>query len=147
VVNHSGVIYDAVASQPWSGEAVVRVSIVNWCKGNMPGGRRLWLTDGTVPRPVSDIHASLSVATDVQAALPLRVSISPTVCGEGQKPGHRGFVLSPDEARRLVTDDPASAAVIWLYATKRGSDLAISPFGVCQVTLQDPTSSQSTQTA
>jgi hypothetical protein len=37
LIDHGGVIYDAVASQPWSGEAVVRVSIVNWCKGSVPG--------------------------------------------------------------------------------------------------------------
>ena len=34
VVDHGGVIFDAVSSQPWSGDAVVHVSIVNWIKGD-----------------------------------------------------------------------------------------------------------------
>jgi hypothetical protein len=109
VIDHGGVIYDAVQSQKWSGEAGVSVSIVNWCKGTVPGGRRLWLADGTVPRPVAEISGSLSVATDVRAAKPLRASISPKVVFEGQHPGHRGFVLSVEEARRIVGRDPASA--------------------------------------
>jgi hypothetical protein len=56
-----------------------------------------------------------------------------------------GWVLTPLATADLRhTDD--SGILKRLYATKRGSGLAISPFGVCQVTLQDPTSSQSTQT-
>jgi SAM-dependent methyltransferase len=100
VVDHGGTIYDAVQSQPWSGEAKVRVSIVNWCKGSVPGGRRLWLADGTLPRPVTEISGSLSAATDVRTAKVLRVNKNPKVCWEGQVPGHFGFVLTPDDGRR-----------------------------------------------
>jgi SAM-dependent methyltransferase len=115
VVDHGGVIYDAVASQPWSGEAKVRVSIVNWSKGAVPGSRRLWLADGTVPSPVTEIPGSLSATTDVRAAKALRANNAPQVCFVGQQPGHLGFVLSPDEARQLVAADPASAKVIYPY--------------------------------
>jgi len=115
VIDHGGTIYDAVQSQPWSGEAKVRVSIVNWCKGSVPGGRRLWLADGALPRPVTEISGSLSAATDVRTAKVLRVNKNPKVCWEGQVPGHRGFVLTPDEARRLVREDSKSARVIHPY--------------------------------
>jgi hypothetical protein len=119
VIDHGGVIYDAVQSQKWSGEAKVNVSIVNWCKGSVPGGRRLWLSDGTVPMSVPEISGSLSVATDVRAGKPLRANTSPKVVFEGQHPGHRGFVLTPDEASRLVARDPASAEVIHPYLIGR----------------------------
>jgi hypothetical protein len=112
VIDHGGVIYDAVQSQPWSGEAVVRVAIVNWCKGSVPGGRRLWLADGTVPTSVAEIPGSLSGTTDVRAAKVLRVNRNPKVCSQGQTPGHRGFVLTPEEARRMVRQDPQSVQVI-----------------------------------
>jgi methylase of polypeptide subunit release factors len=115
VIDHGGVIYDAVASQPWSGEAGVTVSIVNWSKGTVPGIRRLWLADGTVPRPVDHIPGSLSVATDVAAAKTLRTNSTPKVCFVGQQPGDRGFVLSPEEAHHLVAADPLSAAVLHPY--------------------------------
>lgn len=42
----TGTILDAVDSQPWSGEANVSVSIVNWIKSQdlrlLPRKRRLW---------------------------------------------------------------------------------------------------------
>ena len=36
IVNNGGVIYDAVSSMPWSGEANVHVSVANWAKGESP---------------------------------------------------------------------------------------------------------------
>ncbi|MDQ7036386.1 MAG: hypothetical protein Q9P01_16605 [Anaerolineae bacterium] len=36
VVANDGHIYDAISSKPWSGEARVHVSIVNWSKGKSP---------------------------------------------------------------------------------------------------------------
>jgi hypothetical protein len=113
VVDHGGVIYDAVPSQHWSGEAHVTVSIVNWRKGSVPGSRRLWLSEGTVPMPVAAIPSALSVATDVRSAKPLRANLG--VCFQGQTPGHYAFVLSPEDARGLVGRDRASARVIHPY--------------------------------
>ena len=34
IADNGGTITQAVSSQPWSGEAAVHVSIVNWVKGN-----------------------------------------------------------------------------------------------------------------
>jgi SAM-dependent methyltransferase len=115
LIDNGGVIYDAVASQPWSGEAGVSVSIVNWSKGTVPDGRRLWLADGTIPRPVAEILGSLSAATDVRTAKILGVNKNPKVCWQGQVPGHRGFVLTPEEARRMVRQDSLSARVVHPY--------------------------------
>jgi methylase of polypeptide subunit release factors len=115
VVDHGGVIYDAVQSQRWSGEAAVTVSIVNWTKQPVAGMRRLWLAEGTVPMPIAEIPSSLSPTIDLRSAKPLRANAHPKVCFQGQTPGHHGFVLSPDEARDLVARDPASRAVVQPY--------------------------------
>jgi hypothetical protein len=52
IVDNDGVIVDAVSSQPWSGDASVEVSIVNWTKGAYDGPRTLWLTRGTTKMEV-----------------------------------------------------------------------------------------------
>ena len=48
IVDTGGVIYDAVSSQPWSGDANVHVSIVNWIKNREVDRCVLWMGDGTV---------------------------------------------------------------------------------------------------
>lgn len=60
IIDHGGVIYDAVASQPWSGDATVEVSIVNWGKGIDPPAKSLWLANGTTKMEVEFIAGSLS---------------------------------------------------------------------------------------
>ena len=53
--DHGGVIYEAVSSQPWSGDASVEVSIVNWTKGDYDGPKTLWLSRGATKLPVEHI--------------------------------------------------------------------------------------------
>jgi hypothetical protein len=55
--------------------------------------------------------------------------------------------LLAEEGRQTPMTLLFHALLNGLFATKRGEYLVISPFGVCHVTLQDPTSSHSTQTA
>lgn len=40
IVHNGGTITEAVSSQPWTGEAAVYVSIVNWIKADAPGPKR-----------------------------------------------------------------------------------------------------------
>ncbi len=47
IVNEGGTILEAVSSQPWSGEAAVHVSIVNWIKGESKATKTLQLLTGT----------------------------------------------------------------------------------------------------
>ncbi len=68
IVDNGGVIYDAVSSQPWSGDATVEVSIVNWIKGTLDGPKTLWLSRGTTKMEVETITGSLSPNTDLRAA-------------------------------------------------------------------------------
>jgi hypothetical protein len=140
----TGTIVEAVDNQPWSGEANVHVSIVNWMKTQdtrlVPARRRLWYkVDAaavvmTIRKPGSGpaakeyelayrdcrhINSALSDQTDVSVASVLTCN---TGCGavcQGITPGHSGFVLSEAEQEELVTRDPASADVIFPYLVGR----------------------------
>ena len=113
VVDNGGVIYEAVSSQPWSGDATVEVSIVNWIKGRHDGPKTLWLTRGTTKMDVPQITGSLSPNTDLRAAQKLKANRKPKVCFQGQTPQHTpGFVLSPAQAAEMVAADRQAATVI-----------------------------------
>jgi hypothetical protein len=113
IVDNGGVIYEAVSSQPWSGDATVEVSIVNWRKGNHAGPKTLWLTRGTTKMEVPEITGALSPNTDLRTAQKLTANRKPKVCFQGQTPQHTpGFVLTPKEARQFVQADPEAASVI-----------------------------------
>lgn len=113
VVAKGGVIFDAVSDQPWSGDAVVHVSIVNWIKTPEPelvGERILWLDNGELRLPVEHIPATLRPLTDVSRAVDIGANKKPKVCFQGQTTGNvAGFRLSPAEAELLAKADPGSA--------------------------------------
>lgn len=116
VSEHDGVIYDAVSSQGWSGEAAVTVSIVNWVKGHehAPDERILWLDGGDLRLPLAEIPPTLRPDTDVSRAVPLALNKRPKVCFQGQTTGHvAGYELTRAEARRLIREHPGSADVIF----------------------------------
>jgi hypothetical protein len=115
IVDNGGEIVDAVSSQPWAGEAQVRVSIVNWIKGADPGPKTLWLADGSVKIEVPTISGSLAPEVDLRAARPLAVNKKPKRCFQGQTPGRPGFYLTPEEARALIASDPRNEEVIFPF--------------------------------
>jgi hypothetical protein len=114
VVGHGGVIFDAVSSQPWSGDAAVTVSIVNWIKGSAPKGDRiLWLDNGELRLPVDNIPSSLRPVTDVSKAKALPQNKKPKVHFQGQTTGQvSAYRLSQDEVRYLTVREPSAAEVI-----------------------------------
>jgi SAM-dependent methyltransferase len=146
----TGTILDAVENQPWSGDAVVHVSIVNWVKTRdpalVPTRRRLWtaVEPNAATRKVrrrgqrasnvyelrfrdaAFINSSLSDATDVSGAKALAVNRVPKRCFEGQQPGHTGFRLDRDEYERLIAADAKNAAVIFPYMG--GDDLVAGKY-------------------
>ena len=131
-IAESGTIIDGVPNQPWSGDAKVHVSIVNWVKGSTSAPRRLWKT---IPRDeksagtpsgaplyelearlVARINSSLSDDTDVSTKKPLSCNRSPKRCFQGKIPGYDGFLLSPSQASQLSSN---SADVVVPYLTGR----------------------------
>jgi SAM-dependent methyltransferase len=125
IVDNGGTITEAIAHQPWSGDASVEVAIVNWTKGDHDGPKTLWLSRGAVKLEVSEITGSLSPNTDLRAAKKLKINRQPKVCFQGQTPQHTpGFVISPECAYEMVAQDARNAAFIHPYLT--GNDLNLN---------------------
>ena len=126
IVENGGVIYDAVASQPWSGDAAVNVSIVNWVKNADVQPRVLWLSNGNVKIELKEIPPSLSPEIDVADAEQITVNRGPKRCFQGQTPGvtrgGRGFVITQSVAEDIVERDPRSAEVIYPFLGGRELD-------------------------
>ncbi|PAU74589.1 DNA methyltransferase [Halomonas salipaludis] len=120
----TGTIIDAVDNQPWSGEANVNVSIVNWVKSKdtsiIGKKKKLWSIikqerkktpkKGKGPakkyyelavKEVSHINASLSDKTDVGNAHVLKHKDSIKQSFQGITPGHEGFVLPKSEVEKF----------------------------------------------
>lgn len=103
VVDHGGTIFEAVASQPWSGDAAVHVSIVNWIKGPYEGKKILWLNDAQLRLETDFINSSLSPKLDVRTAEDLLVNESPASCFQGQTPGVTvGFIIDASMKDSLI---------------------------------------------
>lgn len=132
IVATGGTITEAVSSQVWSGDAVVHVSIVNWLKGKQAGKKRLFRQIGDQresPWEVAEldtIGAALSAEIDVTSAATIRANVESGACYQGQTHGHKGFLLTLDEAKVLRTDK-SSRAVIHPYLT--GDELLGEPGG------------------
>lgn len=115
ITSNDGTITEAVASQVWSGDAKVHVSIVNWVKGTQNEKKTLYGQTGTSrdspwkQKSVDVIGPSLSFDIDVSVAKPVRVNKSPKVCFQGQTHGHKGFLLDDWEAVDILKKHPNSA--------------------------------------
>lgn len=121
VVDHGGTIFEAVDSQPWSGDAAVHVSIVNWIKGDWEAKRVLWLNAGDLRLETDSISSSLKATIDVRQAGKLAVNIKPKRIFQGQTPGDaKAFVI--DRATRDAFVAAGEGAVIheWIAG---GTDL------------------------
>ena len=128
VAEGGGVIYDAVQEQKWSGDASLRVSIVNWAKGIDPSPKSLWVDEGTQRVELVRIPGSLSVDLDLGHAAKLRInSRRPKRCFQGQTPGVDGFYLTPASAYSIVASDERSRVVIHPYLIGNELNLAGKP--------------------
>ena len=118
VRDNGGFIHSAVSTQPWSGEANVHVSIVNWSKQE-PKSYRL---DDVV---VSNINSSLRSSTDVSEAVQLKANKG--FCFQGVIPVGKGFNVEPAAAEEWLAKDPKSAEVVKPFSM--GTNLAKRPLG------------------
>ena len=136
IVGNGGIIYDAVQSMPWPGEANVDVSIVNWTKSEPPfSPKRLHVYQGKNEAgeyefkkfDLQQINSSLSELTDVSNATILNSNQIPKRVFQGQTPGHRAFVLSSDDADKYIRRDERNKNIIFPYL--RGDDMLSNPSG------------------
>jgi len=107
---------------PWSGQAAVHVSLVNWIKGAVPPSLyTLAIQKGNDKNGPWDeyqlpiIPASLRPTVDVTGAETLQTNLSPKVCYQGQTNGHAGFLLNPDERAALLRAEPAAEEVTFPF--------------------------------
>ena len=140
----TGTIIEAVDNQPWSGEANVHVSIVNWVKTQdprlLPLSRILWCKAPSVTKApanavnlggltgpknnlvfikCSSISPSLSNLEDTSKSRVLRCNATPKKVFQGVTPGHDAFILPYAEYRKLIHTDPASGVVTHPYLIGR----------------------------
>ena len=121
IVSHGGTITEAVSSQVWSGDAVVHVSIVNWIKGPQEGKKRLFIQDGGLKTgtwrvaELDRINTALSFDEDITQAKSLRANAQSGACFQGQTHGHEAFILSPEEAKEIISEKPRCTEIIFPY--------------------------------
>jgi hypothetical protein len=112
IVDNGGIITDAVSSEPWSGEAGVSVSIVNWVKDGqgvkVPETKVLWLEEGNVRLELPEVTPSLSPEIDLRKSHSLAVNKKPKVFFQGQTPGVTdGYIIKESDrkvAQKLMID-------------------------------------------
>ena len=121
LVDHGGTIFEAVDSQPWSGDAAVHVSIVNWIKGEWDQPRVLWLNEGDLRLETDQIHSSLKATIDVRQAGKLTANTKPKRIFQGQTPGDaKGFVINQAARDELIAAGEGAVIHEWIAG---GTDL------------------------
>ena len=128
IVGNGGTIVEAVGTMPWSGQAAVHVSIVNWMKGTPPPAPyTLAIQKGDDKNgpwdeyQLSTVPASLSSTLDVTGAVSLKANIRVKYCIIGQQHGESGFLLSPEDRAGLIKAEPTASDVTFPYLN--GDDL------------------------
>ncbi len=116
MTRNGATIYAAFPNEPWPGKAAVVTSRVHVHKGEWTGGRIL------SGRSVSFVSAFLS---DQEEWSPKRLKANENKAFQGSIVLGMGFILSHDEAQRMLDADPRNAEVIFPYLN--GEDLNSDP--------------------
>ncbi len=136
VVENGGTIYDAVSSMPWSGEANVHVSIVNWSKGKPPVLKaNLHFFEGVDDEgnyvfnkvEMGTINSSLSDKIDLSGAHSLRINTRPKRVFSGNITGSPGFLVKVSKAEQLIKKDRRNLKILKPYLS--GNDFLGNPKG------------------
>jgi len=108
------VIYRAVASRKWPGDASLEVAWVWWCKG-------AWRGDFVLEeKSANGITTHLTRPGEV-GGIPHRLGANAGKSFQGSIVLGMGFVLKPEEAQRLLDKDPRNGDVLCPYLN--GEDL------------------------
>lgn len=115
------VIYDAVSSMPWPGNAAVAISIVHLARGyavkQVDSSRRL---DGV---EVKAISTHLTARSGADRAVPIQVNAG--LAFQGAIIQGAGFLISEVERRRLLRDCPEAENLLLSFVG--GDDVNTSP--------------------
>jgi len=108
ITQNCGYIHEAVSTQPWSGEANVHVSLVNWSKEKS----KKYYLDNQV---VSQINSALKSTIDVTAAV--RLNANSNKCFQGVTPIGKGFIVSEHQVKDWIKLDFKNQQVLKLFST------------------------------
>jgi hypothetical protein len=121
IVDTGGVITNAVSTQPWPGDAVVEVSIVNWIKEPDQPPQRVTLDGVELEEPITPSLRPSAEAVDGAEALPGNDGH----CFYGCILGGAGFVITEEQAKALLAHGSDWEKVIRPLLT--GEDLTQRP--------------------
>ncbi|MFN7311499.1 MAG: DNA methyltransferase [Vampirovibrionales bacterium] len=110
ILNHGGIIHNALSSQIWSGEANVHVSLVNWCKNDNPTHCIL------NHQPVEKISSSLTIEeSEITKSFRLKQNLN--ICFQGVIPNGQGFIIESNLAKKYIAEDLKYEKVIKPFVT------------------------------
>ena len=118
IVENGGYIHEAVSTQPWSGEAKVHVSIINWSK-KIP---ELCYLDN---QNVSSINSSLT--SEISVAKAYKISKNSELSFIGVQPTGIGFIVSNEQVVSWIKLDNKNKDVLKLFSM--GGNLVDNPNG------------------
>ncbi len=118
VIDNGGFIYEAISTQPWTGEAAVHVSIVNWSRKEP---EEFYLNN----QRVSFISSSLKSTIDVSIATPLKSNDNMSF--RGVEPNGMGFLVTNEQVQDWLKADPRNQSILKLFSM--GANLAQNPHG------------------
>ncbi|MDP5339036.1 MAG: N-6 DNA methylase, partial [Nodularia sp. (in: cyanobacteria)] len=118
ITQNDGYIHEAVSTLPWSGEAKVHVSIVNWCKDKPEE----YFLDNQI---VSQINSALKSSIDVSQAVRLKANLNK--CFQGVIPVGEGFIVTEQQVSDWIKADSKNKEVLQLFSM--GENLAKNPHG------------------
>ncbi|NJL52628.1 MAG: class I SAM-dependent DNA methyltransferase [Hydrococcus sp. SU_1_0] len=113
ITNNGGYIHEAISTQPWSGEAKVHVSIVNW---SYEQPKQYFLDD----QEVSFINSSLQANVDVSNAKTLKANLNQ--CFQGVIPVGKDFIVTEEQVQKWIAKDSKNQEVLKLFSM--GANLA-----------------------
>jgi methylase of polypeptide subunit release factors len=113
LTDNGGHIHEAISTQPWSGEAKVHVSIVNW---SYEQPKQYFLDD----QEVNIINSSLQANIDVSNAKTLKANLNQ--CFQGVIPVGKGFIVTEEQVQKWIAKDSKNQQVLRLFSM--GANLA-----------------------
>ena len=113
VADRGGHIHEAISTQPWSGEAKVHVSLVNW---HYQQPKKYFLDN----EEVNIINSSLQPHIDVSGAKTLKANTNK--CFQGVIPVGKDFIVTEQQVKEWIAKDSKNEEVLKLFSM--GSNLA-----------------------
>jgi SAM-dependent methyltransferase len=119
ITKNGGYIHNAISSQPWSGEAKVHVSLVNWITEKPTH----YYLDRVA---VSLINSGLQANIDVSQAN--KIKANKNYCFQGVSPVGKGFLIDKELSEKFKKDNLKNQEIIRLFSM--GYNLAQNPHGL-----------------